>query len=94
MKLPMKAIITILANPLVMKPIGYLLERIFGKKPSDKVTAPAASLATLSALLGVLSVLEPDLALIVKESLTPELVGGAAAAVAAIVGYFVERDEG
>jgi hypothetical protein len=90
----MKAIIAILANPLVTRPIGYILERIFGEKPSEKVTAPAAALTTLSALLGVLSVLEPELALVVEENLTPEMVSGVAAAVVAIVGYFKPESAG
>ena len=90
----MKAVIAILANPLVTRPIGYILERIFGEKPSEKVTAPAAALTTLSALLGVLSVLEPELALVVEENLTPEMVSGVAAAVVAIVGYFKPESAG
>ena len=90
----MKAVIAILANPLVTRPIGYILERIFGEKPSEKVTAPAAALTTLSALLGVLSVVEPNLAVVVEENLTPEMVGGLAAAVVAIVGYFKPESAG
>lgn len=90
----MKAIIAIFANPLVTKPIGYILERIFGEKPSEKVTAPAAALTTLSALLGILSVVEPGLAVVIKESLTPEVVGGLAAAVVAIIGYFKPESAG
>ena len=90
----MKAGIAILANPLVTRPIGYILERIFGDKPSEKVTAPAAPLTTLSALLGVLSVVEPNLAVVVEENLTPEMVGGLAAAVVAIVGYFKPESAG
>ena len=90
----MKAIIAILANPLVTRPIGYILERIFGEKPSEKGTAPAAALTTLSALLGVLSVVEPNLAVVVEENLTPEMVGGLAAAVVAIVGYFKPESAG
>jgi len=84
----MGAILAILANPVVTRPIAYLLKKLFTGEPKDKVTAPTAALTTLSVVVAVLRQLYPEFADVVQANVTPEMVGGVAAAVVAVVGYF------
>lgn len=91
----MGAILAILANPVVTRPISRFIGWVFGgRKADDKVSAPVAALTALSVILGILGQVDPSLADVVRDNVTPEMITGISAAIVAFVGYFKPEGRG
>lgn len=88
----MGAILAILANPVITRPLAKLIGGLFSRSgdgpPKAKVVSSASALSILALVTGAISTFFPELGLIISEHITPALVMAIAAAVTAIVGYF------